>query len=86
MKVDILAYQADLNGLLDIVDLVDHLFPVCQVRFAGINAELSADDLGEVRLLKHQRCLIKDRQRDVLDNAVFLNVAEVSDLLHYLVF
>ena len=86
MEVDIFADQADLYNLLDIVDLIDHLFPMSEVRFAGFKTEFSADDLGEMGILEHQRCLVKHRQGDILDYAVFLNVAEVGDLLHDLVF
>ena len=82
----VFADKTDLDDLVYVMDLVDHLFPVCKVRCSCIDAELSADDLGEVCFLEHQGCLIQNRQCDVFDYAVFLNVAEVSDLFHDLVF
>ena len=43
-------------------------------------------EIGEVGIFEHQGCLIKDGQGPVLDYAVFLNVAEVGNLLDDLVF
>ena len=38
MELDILTDKTDLNFFVDVVDLVDHIFPVCEVGLACFEA------------------------------------------------
>ena len=62
-----------------VFDALHHFRPFRKVAAGGINAELSANDLGKVCLLQHQRRLIKAGQRDIFDDAVGLYIAEHGD-------
>ena len=80
VEPDVFSHQADGDLLLQMLDAVDHLFPLPEIRFAGVQSQLPADDAGKAALLQHERRLIQIRQGAVFDDAVLLDVAEQGDL------
>ena len=62
-------------------DPLHHVFPLRQLRGRGVDAQLPADHRGKVELLQHQRRFIQAGQRDVLNDAVGLYIAEHGDFL-----
>ena len=81
MELDIFADKSDFDFLFAVLDAVDKLRPLVEIRLGSVYIQLAADDGREVRLLEHQRSFVEIRQGDVLDNAVGLDVAEERYLL-----
>ena len=80
VQLHILAHQADLRLAALMADAPHEVLPLGQVRLGRVDVQLAADDAGQVRLFQHQRRLVEDGQRQVLDDAVRLHVAEARDL------
>ena len=80
MQLNILAHQADfhLTGLM--ADPFHQVFPVLQVRRQALQPQLPADHRRQTGLFQHQGRRVQRRQGGVLDDAVFLHVAEMGDL------
>ena len=60
VQTDIFPDQTDLHTVFSgIVDALHHLCPFTKVRFRHLQAKFSADHIGKMRLLQHQRRLIQ---------------------------
>ena len=80
MQLRVFPDQCDPAAMVLVADSLNHLPPFGQIRCRRVDVQLPADDGREVCFLQHQRGLIQDRQRHVLDHAVRFDVAEVGDL------
>ena len=81
MQLHILADKADDDALSAAVDAFEHLVPLFHIGLCGGQLQLPADDVREMMLFQHERRFIQLRDGQVLDDAVFLDVAEQRDLL-----
>ena len=81
MKLNVFAHQTDGHTSVRMFDPLHHVFPLRQLRGRGVDAQLPADHRGKVGLLQHQRRFIQTGQRDVLNDAVGLYIAEHGDFL-----
>ena len=59
VELHVLTYETYAYLLLAGLYAIHHIFPFYKVRRRRVNAKLPADDLGKVRLLQHQRRLVK---------------------------
>lgn len=62
---------------------VYHRLPLAEVGLRRIDAELAAHDVGKPLALEHEGRLVEVGQREVLDHAVSLDVAEQGYLAEY---
>ena len=83
-QLDILADDGDLDALLRVVDLIDHLLPIAHVSRTVVHVELLERDLVETFLLHHQRDFVDCRRCAVLDDSFRLHVAEHGNLVLHL--
>ena len=80
VELHILPDQRDAHLPVGSLDALDHTLPLRQLGSGGVDAQLAADDRGEVGVFKHQRGFVEAGQRAVFDHAVGLDVAEQGDL------
>ena len=80
MQLHILAHHGDAHSALGMADALHHFAPLRHIRGGRLDLQLAADDIGQMRLLQHQRGFVQDRQGGVFDHAVRADVAEVGDL------
>ena len=80
VETDVFSHQSDGDLLVQMLDAVDQILPFPEIRLLRLKPQFPADDAGEAVLLQHQRRLIQIRQGAVLDDTVFLDVAEQGDL------
>ena len=83
-QFDVLADDRDLDALLRVIDLVDHLLPVAHVSRAVVHVELLERNLVEALFLHHERDFVDGRSRAVLDDSLRLHIAEHGDLVLHL--
>ena len=81
MQLHILADEADDDAFAAAVDAFEHLVPLLHVWLRRRQLQLPADDVREMMLFQHERRFIQLRDGQVLDDAVFLDIAEQRDLL-----
>ncbi len=81
VQLHVFSDQPDVHRLFTRFDPRNHLGPFLQIGFGRVNVQLPADDFGEMRSLQHQRRFVEARQRDVLNHAVRLDVAEQRNFL-----
>ncbi len=81
VKLNVLTDKADSYVLVSRLNLLDHLVPILEIGSSLGKIELTANYIGEVALLKHNRCLIENGNSLVLYNAITLNVAEKCNLI-----
>ena len=81
MKLDVFAHQRDPDSIAFRPDTFYHLFPFLHIARPGVEAQFPTDDPGKMGFFQHQRRFIEDRQGDVFNDAVSLNVAEHGDLV-----
>ena len=81
VQLHVFAHETDLHGLRSLFDLFDHGAPLGQIRLRRLQAQLAADDARKSLILQSQRRLVQHGQRQVLDDAVALDVAERRDLI-----
>lgn len=81
VQLYILADERNLDVFIPRFDTLEHFEPFCHIAGLVFNAKLTAHNIGKIIPFKHQRCLVEHWQRDILDNAVRLYVAEQRNLL-----
>ena len=77
----ILTNYSHLYLLLRILNLVDHLSPVLHIYRTVIHTQLLQNNAIQAFLLHHQRNLINGISSQILNNSLFLYIAEQSQLL-----
>ena len=78
-----MAHQSDVHTAGAGADLFHHLRPLGQVRFPGLNAQLSAYHCGKIGFFQHEGRFVEIGQGQIFDDAVRLYIAEHGDLLEY---
>ena len=76
VQLYILADKPDGHGLRAIADALQHIVPVAHVDRGRVDAQLTADNRGEIALFQHDGRFIQHGQGDVLNHAVRLDIAE----------
>ena len=80
VQLDVLADQRDFHMVLAGCDALEHFLPLGHIALACADGQLTADDVGQMALLEHHRCLIQNRQGAVFDYAVLRYGAEHGNL------
>ena len=62
VQLDVLADQCNLNVVLAGGNALEHFLPLGHIALACADGQLTADDVGQMALLEHHRCLIQNRQ------------------------
>ena len=81
MQLNIFAHKTDGDTLLQMINPLYQLLPLVQHRLWSLKPKLTADNAGKVLLFQHQRGFIQIGKRNILDDAVGLNIAEQADFL-----
>ncbi len=85
VQLHIFAYKPDGDAFRHGHGRVDHGDPVAQVGAGRVQPKAFADDIVQTLVLQRKRDLIQKRKIQVLDHAVFIDVAEKRDLLFNIV-
>ena len=76
MKSDVFANEGDSDGLASVVDAAQEVMPMAEVDWLGLEVKLTADDIGEALILKHDWSLVEGFDGRALEDAVWFEVAE----------
>ena len=76
MQFDILAYQGDFDFPPAVFYTLQHLFPFGQITGRTRNGQFPAYNFRQAVLLQHQGRLVKNRQRQILYDAILFDVTE----------
>ena len=83
MQLHIFADKRDANRFCAAVDFLYKLLPLAEIAALCVNIELAAHNVGKSRFLKHERSFVQYGNGHVFDNAVRLNIAEMSNFFEY---
>ena len=81
VQLNIFAYQTNSDRMLCIVNVVNHLSPVCKVRCRSSKTQFSQNNIRKIMCFEHQRCLIQHRDRYVFNDTVRFHIAEQCNFL-----
>ena len=81
MQTDVFPDDPDPHFPPAAVDARNHFLPIGHIRLFRIDLQLPADNGGKIFLFQHQRGFIERRDRNVVDDAIFPDVAEICDFI-----
>jgi hypothetical protein len=76
MESDVFANKGDFDGLASVVDAVEEVMPMIEVDWLGLKVKLTANDLRESLILKHDWSFVEGFDGRALEDAVWFEVAE----------
>ena len=76
MESDVFANKGDFDGLASVVDAVEEVVPMIEVDWLGLEVKLTANDLRESLILKHDWSFVEGFDGCALEDAVWFEVAE----------
>ena len=76
MKSDVFANEGDFDGFASVVDAVEKVMPMIEVDWLCLKIKLTADDIGETLVLKHDWGFVKGLDGRAFEDAVWFEVAE----------
>lgn len=79
VELHIFPHKTDGHSTVSALDGRDHSPPLTQIRLRCRQTQLPADHRGQICLLQIERRLIENGKGQILNDAVRLHVAEVSD-------
>ena len=80
VQLHIFAHQTDGHALVLVPHAIHHGAPFGQIGHGRIDVQRAAHDAGKVRFLQHQRRFVQNRQRQIFDDAVRRDIAEIGNL------
>ena len=76
VKLNIFSDKTYCYALVAVIYTFKHFVPFAEIDIRSVDAELTADDSGEIAFFKHYRCFIKLGKRYIFNYAVGFNIAK----------